>query len=198
MTTQPTAETVDESAADAGKPEGEGTGPTDLKRLLAQFPECRAAEGRFADGIPTAWVPRERIVDVCRTLRDEPDLEFKLLAELMGAHFPDRTEPFEINYILHSFRHNRRIRLKVWAAAEDPAVPSVVSVWPGANWLEREVFDMFGVRFDGHPDLRRILMPEDWEGHPLRKDFPLGEEPVEFYRSQYQEQQKDVTRTLSR
>jgi NADH-quinone oxidoreductase subunit C len=116
---------------------------------------------------------------VCRLLRDDPALSYDLLADLSATDWPDREKRFEINYHLLSLHTRTRARLKV-CVAEGEAVPTVVGVWSTANWQEREIFDMFGVPFDGHPDLRRILMPDDWEGHPLRRDYPLGREDVEF------------------
>jgi NADH-quinone oxidoreductase subunit C len=113
-----------------------------------------------------------RIVEVCRTLRDDPDAPFNYLSDLTCAHYPDhRAAPFEVIYNLYSISANERVRLKV--AANGEGVDSVTGVWPSADWPEREVYDLFGVTFRNHPDLRRILLPPDWEGHPLRKDYPL-------------------------
>jgi NADH-quinone oxidoreductase subunit C len=123
-------------------------------------------------------VPRERLVEVARFLAGPP-LAFVLLADLSCADFPDEPGRFRLAYQLASLESGARLRLRVWAGA-DPEVDSVTGVWPTANWHEREVYDMFGVRFRGHPDLARILMPLDWEGHPLRRDYPLGGEEVEF------------------
>lgn len=110
---------------------------------------------------------------VCEFLRDDPDLSFKYLSDVTALdHYP--IEPrFETIYHLLSFETNERLRLKVRIPGENPQVDSMVPVWPAANAFECEVFDLFGIRFQGHPDLRRILMPEDWEGHPLRKDYPV-------------------------
>jgi NADH-quinone oxidoreductase subunit C len=155
--------------------------PEHLQHLLDRFPECWVPRWRFADGIPTAAVPPERLVEVVRWLRDECQPRFDLLVDVCGAHWPQREYPFEVTYIFHSLAANARIRLKCATGGDEPRLPSIATLWPAANWQEREIYDMFGVTFDGHPDLRRILMPPDWEGHPLRKDFPLGEEPVEFY-----------------
>lgn len=117
------------------------------------------------------WVEPGRIADVCRYLRDEQGFE-----RLSGLTSIDRypMEPrFEIVYLLHSISRNIRLKLKVALPGADPALPTVTSVWEGANWYEREAFDLFGVRFEGHPNLKRILLPEEWEGHPLRRDFPV-------------------------
>jgi NADH-quinone oxidoreductase subunit C len=126
----------------------------------------------------TVEVPPGRLVDVAGFVAGPP-LAFSMLADLTCADFPDDPRRFRLAYQLFSLENGARLRLRVWAGAE-PEVPSVTGVWPTANWHEREVFDMFGVRFAGHPDLTRILMPSDWDGHPLRRDYPLGGEDVEF------------------
>jgi NADH-quinone oxidoreductase subunit C len=127
----------------------------------------------------TAIVPRELIVDVCAHLKTAPDTRFDFLADICGADRGPEEEPrFEVNYHLFSTTKYHRIRLKVLLDEADVHVPTVTGVWRTANWHERETFDLFGVIFDGHPDLRRILLPEDWQGYALRKDFPLrGYEP---------------------
>ena len=114
-----------------------------------------------------------------RTGQWRPPLSFVLLSDLSCADFPEHPERFRLAYHLFSMESGSRLRLRVWAGA-DPEVESVTGVWGTANWHEREVYDMFGVRFRNHPDLARILMPLDWEGHPLRRDYPLGGEEVQF------------------
>ena len=109
-----------------------------------------------------------------------PPLSFTLLSGVTCADFPEQPGRFRVAYHLFSLESGDRLRLRAWAGAENPELPSVTSVWATANWHEREVFDMFGVRFARHPDLSRILMPVDWEGHPLRRDYPLGGEDVTF------------------
>jgi NADH-quinone oxidoreductase subunit C len=156
--------------------------PTVLQTLLDRVPDSTVPAWNFADGIPTAAVPPEHLVAAVRWLRDEADPRFDLLIDIAGSHWPSRERPFEVSYILHSLETNQRIRLKCYAGGDEPSLPSLVPLWPAANWPEREIWDMFGVTFEGHPDLRRLLNPNDWEGHPLRKDFPLGEEPIEFWR----------------
>jgi len=112
------------------------------------------------------------ILDVCAALRSDSETPFNYLSDLTCVHYPDRKEaPFEVVYNLYSISKNERVRLK--AAADGEGIDSVTSVWPSADWPEREVYDLFGVVFRNHPDLRRILLPPDWEGHPLRKDYPL-------------------------
>jgi NADH-quinone oxidoreductase subunit C len=132
-----------------------------------------------AFGEVTVIVPRARIVEICKFLKTAPGLEFNLLADICGVDRGPEEEPrFEVNYHLSSTKTHLRLRLKVLLNDEDPHVETVTQVWQTANWHEREVYDLMGVIFDGHPDLRRILMPDDTVGHPLRKDYPLrGYEP---------------------
>jgi NADH-quinone oxidoreductase subunit C len=129
-------------------------------------------ESKDAAGEITLTVRREGIVDACRLLRDTPGLGFHQLMEIAGVDYPDHPERFEVNYHLLSLTHNRRVRVKL-RTDEGTSVPTVTGLWPVANWLEREVFDLYGVTFAGHPDLRRILTDYGFEGYPLRKDFPL-------------------------
>ncbi len=126
----------------------------------------------------TIEIARGELPAVARFLAGPP-LAYVLLSDLTCADFPEQPERFRLAYHLLSLDNGSRLRLRVWAGAE-PEVPTVTDVWATANWHEREVYDMFGVRFAGHPDLARILMPLDWEGHPLRRDYPLGGEEVEF------------------
>ena len=120
----------------------------------------------------TMYVPVDRLVETCIALRDTPSLRFNVLIEVTAADYLPRDPRFEVVYHLLSVSGRRRLRLKV-RVGEAGYVPTVQTVWPSAGWLEREVWDMFGIVFDGHPDLRRLLMPEDWEGHPQRKDYPV-------------------------
>jgi NADH-quinone oxidoreductase subunit C len=124
-------------------------------------------------GETTVVVPRERLVRVAEYLVGEPSLRFSFLSDItIVDRYP--IEPrFEVNYHLLSIERRERLRLKVRAPGSEAVIPTVTSVWPTANWHERENFDLFGMRFEGHPDLRRILMPDDWEGYPLRKDYPV-------------------------
>jgi NADH-quinone oxidoreductase subunit C len=121
----------------------------------------------------TIVVPRDDVPRVMRAVRDRDDLAFDLLAELTAADYWPREPRFEVVYILVSIAHRHRVRLKVPVHGNDAHVATVSNIWPAANWLEREVWDMFGIAFDGHPDPRRLLMPEDWQGYPLRKDYPV-------------------------
>ncbi len=132
-----------------------------------------------AHGEVTAVVPREQLEAVCSHLKSDPSTQFDFLSDVCGVDRGPEEEPrFEVNYHLFSTTRYHRIRLKVLLSDEDPRVPTVTGIWRTANWHERETFDLFGVIFEGHPDLRRILLPDDWQGHALRKDFPLrGYEP---------------------
>ena len=129
-------------------------------------------------GDHTAVVERSGILEALRFCRDDPDLRFNVLMDLTAVDYlkyPEREfgPRFEVVYHLYSLPHNHRVRLKVRVEEDDARVPSAVGLWPIANWFEREVWDMFGIRFDGHPDLRRLLMYEEFQGHPLRKDYPV-------------------------
>ncbi|GAA1315567.1 NADH-quinone oxidoreductase subunit C [Pseudonocardia xinjiangensis] len=129
----------------------------------------------------TFYVRRERILDLCRTLRDDEGLRFELCSSVSGVDYGEGVaQRLHVVYHLTSMTYRRRIRLEVALDVDDPHLPSVVEVYPTADWHERETWDMFGVIFDGHPALTRILMPDDWEGHPQRKDYPLGGIPVEY------------------
>jgi len=128
-----------------------------------------------AFGEQTVLIAREQIVPVCRWLHDEPSLAFEQLSDLTAVDWPEAPERFEVVYQLNSLRHHRRVRLKARVPLASCEIDSVVPVWQAANFLEREVFDLFGIRFRHHPDLRRIMMPEEYdEGFPLRKDFPTA------------------------
>ncbi len=129
----------------------------------------------------TLHVRREYLVGVARLLRDEPTLAFELSGGVSGVHYPgDEGRELHAVYHLLSITHNRRLRLEVSVPDADPHVPSTVDVYPACNWHERETWDFFGIIFDGHPALTRIEMPDDWKGHPQRKDYPLGGIPVEY------------------
>jgi len=132
-------------------------------------------------GEMTLVVKREHLLTVARHLRDDVDLRFEMLQGVSGVHFPHDAGK-ELHVITHllSLTHNRRVRLEVTCPDSDPHVPSLVSLWPNADWHERETFDFFGIVFDGHPGLTRIMMPDDWAGHPQRKDYPLQGIDVEF------------------
>ncbi len=124
-------------------------------------------------------VSPDQIVEVCRALRDEFNFEM-LSGETAVDYWPELEPRFHLVYLLYSLVNNVRIGLRVPLNGNAPSLPTLESVYPNANWHEREIWDMFGIRFEGHSDLRRILMPYEWEGHPLRKDYPLGYEEVQF------------------
>lgn len=121
----------------------------------------------------TIVLPRKVLRAVAERCRDHADLRFNLLTDATCVDRYPHDPRFELNYHLVSITRRDRIRLQVRLSGTDPVIESLVPIWPGANWLEREIFDLFGIRFTGHPDLRRILLPEDWEGYPLRRDFPV-------------------------
>jgi len=173
-------ESLAEPAAGTPKPpvkkKDEGPKPTDasghplVNKLKAKFGEAIGDASEFI-GQLSVHVDAQRIVEICNFLKNDKEASFNYLSDLTCVHYPDRRQtPFEMVYNLFAIEENERIRLK--AAVKD-SVESVTSVWPSANWLEREVFDLFGVIFTNHPDLRRLLLPPDWEGYPLRKDYPL-------------------------
>ena len=129
----------------------------------------------------TFYVGRDHLLEVASQLRDDPALRFELCTGVSGVHYPDETgRELHAVYHLRSVTHNRLIRLEVTAPDSDPHIPSLVSVYPTLDWHERETYDFFGIIFDGHPALTRIEMPDDWVGHPQRKDYPLGGIPVEY------------------
>lgn len=175
-------ESLADKPADAGAPKppvkkkDEGPKPTDasehplVKHLKAQFSEAIGDASEFI-GQLSVHVDASRIVEVCDFLRTDEKTPFDYLSDLTCVHYPDRgAAQFEVVYNLFSISTNERVRLKVNTAER---VDSVTGVWPSANWLEREVYDLFGVHFANHPDLRRLLLPTDWDGHPMRKDYPL-------------------------
>jgi NADH-quinone oxidoreductase subunit C len=153
-----------------------------LEAALARFGVGDAIEKVVVDrGELTFFVRRERLLDVARQLRDEPMLRFELCSGVSGVHYPEESgRELHAVYHLLSITHNRRVRLEVVCPDADPHVPSIVSIYPTNDWHERETFDFFGIVFDGHPALTRIQMPDDWPGHPQRKDYPLGGIPVEY------------------
>jgi NADH-quinone oxidoreductase subunit C len=154
--------------------------PTVLARLQESLPGVTIEAVPSVDQ-PALVVPSAAIADVCRVLREHPALQFQVLAELTAADYWPREPRFEVVYhflcvgaaAVGSGPEAARLRVKARVPGSDAALPTITPIYPNANWYEREVWDLFGVRFDGHPDLRRILMPDEWEGHPLRKDYPV-------------------------
>jgi NADH-quinone oxidoreductase subunit C len=143
-----------------------------LKQLKAFSPEA-VEEARAFRGEVTLYIQPQSLRRVAEFLRDAPDLLFKFLADVTAVDLYPTEPRFEVVYHLLSMAKNARLRLKARLSGSNPRVESMVAVWPAANAFEREVFDLFGIVFEGHPFLRRILMPEDWQGHPLRKDYPV-------------------------
>jgi NADH-quinone oxidoreductase subunit C len=143
-----------------------------VARLVGWHPQ--AVEGvKFDRDEMTIYVERSAIRHAVALLKDDPNCPFNYLSDITCVDWHPSEPRFEVIYHLLSIPHKERVRVKVKLSGENPALDSVTSVWPGANYFEREVFDLFGIRFNGHPYLRRILMPENWEGHPLRKDYPV-------------------------
>jgi NADH-quinone oxidoreductase subunit C/D len=182
-----------------------------IETLITRFPETvLSVEADAARAEVTLLVAAERLLDLARFLHDAPDASFDHLTDICSVDYPEDRQRFEVVYQLKSLSHNRRLRVKARVSEDDPTIASVTSVWRGAEFLEREVYDMMGIRFTGHPDLRRILLPEDYaEGYPLRKDFPaegrgwrsqfefiprLDEPPVELAEGEIPESQKEAFR----
>jgi NADH-quinone oxidoreductase subunit C len=149
---------------------------SDLTEKIVERYGDKAGPIVHAHGEVALTVDRSILREVCFILRDDPAFQFNFLSYATAVDYSAmrRTPRFEVIYQLYSINRTHRMRIKAGVPDEDPTIDTMVPVWETANWLERECFDMFGIIFKGHPDLRRILMPEDWEGHPLRKEFPLG------------------------
>src|SRR5690348_13856076 len=146
-----------------------------LDRLVALLPGARRFPADAARGDAVLVLDRAALPDALRALRDHPDARFEQLSDLTVVDYLGRAPRFEVIYQLYSISLNHRLRVKVPVAEDDPVVPTASEIWKSANWAEREAWDMFGIRFAGHPDLRRILMYPEFRGHPLRKDFPVNE-----------------------
>ena len=145
---------------------------SDIIAALAPLVPGASLDASSSIDFPTIYVPPDRLVDTCRAVRDAEALRFTTIIEITAADYLPRQPRFEVVYHLLSLTRKTHLRLKV-RVPEGGTVPTVQGVWKGAGWPEREVWDMFGIVFEGHPDLRRLLMPEDWEGHPARKDYPV-------------------------
>ena len=198
---KPAAEHPPKAAPPAGPPDpappADQTPPAFIASLQAALPGA-VTHVSYWVGDWTIIVAAAQILDVARHLRDDPDAAFDLCSDVTASDWPSRAERFDVIYCLYSTRHRRRVRVKTRVAEYQP-LASVTSVWPAANWLEREVFDMFGVNFTGHPDRRRILMPEDWQGHPQRKDYPLEgpgellmENPLDWLKLRQAKEESDI------
>ncbi len=143
-----------------------------VEKIKRKLPDAVLGQSVFREEI-TLQVRPEDILPLCRFLHDEPELAFDFLVDLCGVDNLPKEPRFDVVYHLRSMKTKDWIRIKVSLPGSSPRISSVFSVWKGADWMEREAFDMFGITFEGHPDLRRILLPPEWEGYPLRKDYPL-------------------------
>ena len=150
-----------------------------VKRISQQFPDLIEEVVDFR-GERTLIIPQEKIVAVCTFLRDDPQLQYNFLTDICADDMLPDYPRFAVNYMLYSIPHNHRIRLRVPVEDPDDGPETVGEVWKIGTWLEMEVWDLMGVRFKGNGSLRRLFLPEDWQGHPLRKDYPLGYEEVQF------------------
>jgi NADH-quinone oxidoreductase subunit C len=171
--------------------------PAFIVALQAAFPGT-VTHVSYWVGDWTVVVPAARILEVAKYLREAPETAFDLCSDVTATDWPPRAERFDVVYCLYSIRHRHRLRVKALVGDKQP-IASVTPVWPSSNWLEREVFDMFGIEFAGHPDLRRILMPDDWQGFPQRKDYPLEgpgellmENPIDWLKLKQAKDEADI------
>ncbi|HMK60332.1 MAG TPA: NADH-quinone oxidoreductase subunit C [Dissulfurispiraceae bacterium] len=169
--------------------------PVEISELLkSKFQSAILATVEFG-GQVSVTINKAKLLDIMKFLKNSPELNFDYLVDLCGVDYLGRkNDRFEVVYNLRSMNHNHFIRVKAVVPENDSTISSVVDIWAGANWHERECFDMFGISFMGHPDLRRVLMPEDWEGYPLRKDYPLKSDLGEHEWKGY----KEVVETAER
>jgi NADH-quinone oxidoreductase subunit C len=142
-----------------------------VKKLQGKFPASVLEVNTFREEV-NVTVLKKDIFEICKFLYSDPDLQYQMLTDLCGVDFFPESPRFEVVYLLYSMKNQQRLRLKI-RVGDSESVSSVESIWKAANWLEREVYDLFGIPFDNHPDLRRILLWDGFEGHPLRKDFPV-------------------------
>jgi NADH-quinone oxidoreductase subunit C len=198
---KPAAEHPPKAAAPTGPPDqappADMTPPGYIAALQSALPGA-VSQVSYWVGDWTLIVPAERVLEVARRLRESPDASFDFCSDLTASDWPSRAERFDVVYCLYSTRHRQRVRVKTKVAEHEP-LASVTPVWPSANWLEREVYDLFGVNFTGHPDRRRILMPDDWQGHPQRKDYPLEgpgellmENPLDWLKLRQAREEADI------
>lgn len=156
--------------------------PEHVERAVAEirerFPEAIEVDETIRSGVRQLVVDKGHLIDLLGLAKEE--LGFNVLYDLTVADYLEQEPFFHLIYVLHAHEHLARMILKVRVERENPILPSATGLWPMADWFEREVYDLFGVEFEGHPNLKRILMPEEWIGHPLRRDYPLTEEPVQF------------------
>jgi NADH-quinone oxidoreductase subunit C len=171
--------------------------PAFITSLQAAIPGA-VAQVSYYIGDWTIVVPVAHLVDAARHLCEAPEALFDYCSDITATDWPPRAQRFDVLYMLYSVRHRHRVRVKV-KLGEHEAVPSMTAIWPAANWLEREVYDMFGINITGHPDRRRILMPEDWQGFPQRKDYPLEgpgellmENPIDWLKLKQSRDEADI------
>lgn len=143
-----------------------------VKKIKAAFPKM-VVDSRLFAGEPYITIRKEGLLDICKLLKKDKELKFDYPVEVTAVDYPDDAERFEVIHVLWSVELRHRVILKTRVTEADPSIASVVSLWKGANFMERETYDMFGITFTGHPDLRRILMTDDFDGWPLRKDYPI-------------------------
>ncbi|MCL4458040.1 MAG: NADH-quinone oxidoreductase subunit C [Nitrospirae bacterium] len=162
--------------------------PKEIAEIIRDRYPAEVKEIKEFRGQVSVIVKRDRVKEIMKYLHHTPELYFDYLQDLCGVDHSGRKEPrFEVVYHLYSIRHRHTIRIKAEVPEDNCAIDSVTDIWAGANWHERECYDLFGIKFNGHPDLRRILLPEDWEGHPLRKDYPLKADLGEMEWNGYKE-----------
>lgn len=166
-----------------------------IEKLSAQF-GTDIVDTHSYRGDDTAVVLRNRVIDVLTFLKEDPDLSFEFLMDATAVDYFGRDPRFEVVYHLYSFSKNQRVRIKTGVPEDDPVVETASSVWKGADWFEREIYDMYGITFTGHPDLRRILLYEEFEGHPLRKDYPLDLRQPTVTTREFPDPEKQVRRSL--
>jgi NADH-quinone oxidoreductase subunit C len=147
-------------------------------------------------GDDTALVLREQVVDILTFLRQDPEMAFEFLMDVTAVDYLGREPRFEVVYHLYSFSKNQRVRIKTGVPEADPVVDTASTIWRGADWFEREIYDMYGIRFAGHPDLRRILLYEEFEGHPLRKDYPIDLRQPTVATREFPDPEKQVRRNI--
>jgi NADH-quinone oxidoreductase subunit C len=171
----------------------EATAENLVKKVENRFPGALTEHVLFGGDLSLVVEPA-RLIEVARLLKDDPSLDFNYFLYATAVDWPARQPRFEVVWEVRSLANKTRARLKTRAAMPEPHVPSLTSVWPAANWHERETYDLLGIVFDGHPDLRRILMPETWEGYPLRKDYVSFGEPVVFSDQKLENLEPDAIR----
>jgi len=195
---KPAEHKVEVPAGPPDPPPPDGQAPPVTVTAVSEALPGAVAQVSFWVGDWTLVTTPDRLVEVCRWLRDDPRTRLDFCSDVTASDWPARERRFDVIYCLYSTRHRHRLRVKVRAGDGEP-VPSVTEVWPAANWLEREVYDMFGVNITNHPDRRRILMPDQWQGHPQRKDYPLEgpgelllEDPLDWLRLRNQTTAADI------